>query len=172
MRRVMVKKPCRRCDATGIWLPWNWEPEDGDYRNRDGGEVCRGCHGAGTATLLFIETSIGPLRWHTPAEKWHMSSLDVYVPFPSFYGEGDAEAEKYYEPADGWEPCRSGRPLTPKEARRDTLLVLAGFPHDLCFAIDFDYHAGLERMYRHPDLDKAADWINCFFDRNGMVECD
>lgn len=161
MRRVMVRKPCRTCSATGIWLPDYWTPDDGDYSNRDGGYPCRNCEATGTVTLKFIETNIGPARWHTPSEKWYSSSLDVYVPFPSFHAEARAHtAYQYYQTADGWEPNQPGRPMSHPEVLRDMLIVLAAWPHDVCFSIDYHHRAGLERMWNCPDLGKAERWLH------------
>lgn len=164
MRRVMVKKPCRKCDGTGSWLPW-WADKCDDYCCKtyaefrvNHGETCRGCSGTGTATLKFVETTIGPLRWHTPAEKWYMSSLDVYVPFPSYYGE---RTDTHYELAEGWEPNQKGRPLGLAEVERDMAILLAAYTHEVCFSIDFHHH--LRLSYRHPDVSKVQAWLRGLF---------
>lgn len=164
MRRVMVKKPCRKCDGTGIWVPWDWSPSGGDYSKRDGGEACRGCNATGTATLRFIETVIGSIKWHTPAEKWYMSSLDVYVPFKSYYGEGDADS--YYELATDWEPNQKGRDMPAADAERDMLAVLKQWPHEVCFSLDYHHHAQSERTWNMPDTRRATEWIAHFFRPN------
>ena len=161
MRRVMVKKPCRKCNATGIFLPWYWDPPDGDYKNRNGGRICWGCQGTGTATLQFIETTIGPLRWHTPAEKWYFASLDVYIPFPCFYG--DRNNEQYYELTTDWEPNQKGRPLPLPDVERDILILLNAFPHHVSFALDFHHHVGIAKHYRFPNLRKAQAWLHDLF---------
>lgn len=160
MRRVMVKKPCRRCDGTGVWVPFDWT-----YSGRDGGRPCRGCRATGTATLKFIETTIGPVRWHTPAEHWYMSSLDVYVPFPSFYGEGD----EHYELADGWEPNKKGRPLPLVEVERDMLVLLRAWPHEVAFSLDFHHRCGIEKYWKRPDLLKAERWLNALFSPQSKI---
>lgn len=169
MRRVMVKKPCRRCDGTGYWISWFDEgpsrflPEEMSYDEyrANYGERCRGCKGTGTATLKFIETTIGPVRWHTPADKWYMSSLDVYVPFPSYYPDG----EEHYELANGWEPEQPGRPLPMVDVERDMVTVLFAWPHEVCFSIDYHHHAGLERTWKIPDIQKAEQWLRGLFER-------
>lgn len=152
MRRIMVQKPCRRCGGTGLWLPDYYYDESG---RREGGKPCRGCRATGTAKLLFIETTIGPLRWHTPAEKWCMSSLDVYVPFKSYYPDG----YEYYALSTDWEPNQKGRSLTLDQAERDMLILLHTYPHEVCFSIDYHHHAGLEHQWRIPNLPKAERWI-------------
>lgn len=159
MRRVMVKKECHTCSGTGLWVPWNYDPPDEEYSSREGGEPCRRCGGTGTATLKFIETEIGPIRWHTPADKWYMSSLDVYVPFPSFAHDG----EKHYELSNGWEPLQKGRPMKPAEVERDFLIILEAYPHHVCFHLDYDHHAGIERRWMNPDMSKARAWTRNLF---------
>lgn len=144
MRRVMVKKECRSCNGTGTYIRWD-----------DARFPCRNCEATGTATLKFIETTIGPIRWHTPSEKWFGSSLDVYVPFASFHHDGEA----FYEMADGWQPLQKGRPLSLAEVHRDMMMLLRAWPHEVCFSIDFHHDAGLERNWRNPDLAKAEEWV-------------
>lgn len=152
MRRVMVRKPCRACNGTGTWLS--------DMHYCDSGERCFGCDATGTATLKFIETTIGPLRWHTPSEKWFSSSLDVYVPFQSFHHEARGHVtDQYYALAEGWEPNQPGRWMPMTEVERDMLLVLREWPHEVCFAIDYQHSAGLERTWNCPDERRAERWI-------------
>ena len=165
LRRVMVKKPCRRCDGTGSWLSWNDPGPSADedisfkeYR-ANYGERCFVCNGTGTATLKFIESTIGPVRWHTPAEKWYVSSLDVYVPYPSFYPNG----EEHYELSDGWEPEQPGRQMPLDDVERDMNLILRTWPHEVCFAIDYHHRAGLERTWKCPDIPKAEQWLRGLF---------
>jgi len=163
LRRVMVKKPCRRCDGTGTWISdyaWDWKLSRDEMR-ANYGERCRGCEGTGTATLKFIETTIGLVRWHTPADKWYMSSLDLYLPYPSFYAQRDSD--QYYEDAGTWQPEQKGRPLTPSEIERDILLVLRAYPHHVAFALDFHHHAGTEPRYGCPDIPKAQAWLRNLF---------
>ena len=167
MRRVMVRKPCRTCDGKGNWVPdrWGgWEEETWEEYAANYGEPCRKCEATGTVTLKFIETTIGPLRWHTPSEKWWSSSLDVYVPFPSFHHEARAHtAYQYYELAEGWEPNQPGRPMTNAEAERDMLLILREWPHEVCFALDYQHHTGFEKQWNCPDWRAAERWIREWF---------
>jgi hypothetical protein len=156
LRRVMVKKPCRVCGGTGVYRDWNWRPWTDDESELDG-EPCRKCTATGTVTLLFIESTLGPVRWHTPAERWFRSSLDVYVPFPCFYGEKDAE--RHYELSSDWEPNQPGRLLSNEEVARDMMLVLLEWPHEVAFSIDFHHRAGLERQWRCPSILKAESWL-------------
>ena len=164
MRRVMVRKPCRRCDGTGQWIhAFSWDElshGDRDEQRANYGEPCRGCEATGTATLKFIETQIGPVRWHTPSEKWWSSSLDVYVPFPSFHHEARAHtAYQYYELAEGWSPEQPVRPMPLADVQRDILIVLEEWPHEVCFAIDYHHHVGVERQWRCPNVSLAKQWL-------------
>lgn len=173
MRRVMVRKPCRSCGGTGIWVPYNYEPPDGDCSSREGGYPCRGCEATGTATFKFIETTIGPLRWHTPSEKWWSSSLDVYVPFPSFHHEARAHtAYQYYELAEGWEPNQPGRPLSMSEVERDMIVILHAWPHEVCFALDYQHHTGFEKQWNCPHLDVAERWMRERFEQPNLQASD
>lgn len=156
MRRVMVKTRCRRCSGTGQW--YSFYDFAGEYP-----EPCRGCRATGTATLKFIETTLGPIRWHTPAERWYMSSLDDYIPFPSFYGGYDSD--EHYELAEGWEPNKPGRPMALEDALRDMLIILRAWPHEVAFALDFHHHAGIERQWKQPDVRKAEAWLAELFSR-------
>lgn len=164
MRRVAVIKPCRTCDGTGTWVSdreyWrnSWDESFDDDRSNYG-ERCRKCGGKGKVHLKFIETTIGPIRWHTPSERWAMSSLDVYVPFPSYWPNGD----DYYDLATGWEPCQKGRPLSLPEAHRDMLVILLAFPHHVTFSLDFHFGTKLQQRYRVTHIKLAEAWINAFF---------
>lgn len=172
LRRVMVRKPCRVCDGTGTWLSdraWNhccWDDVSTEDARANYGEPCRTCEATGTVTLKFVESTIGPVRWHTPSEKWWSSSLDVYLPFPSYHHEAKAfSAFQYYQLADGWQPNQPGRPLSLEDALRDMLIVLETWPHEVCFAIDFHHHTKLEGKWRIPDHDAAARWLQSLFGR-------
>lgn len=159
LRRVMVKKPCRSCSGTGSWLSdrhyicWE-EGETLEEARANYGERCRTCRGKGIVTLKFVESTIGPIRWHTPIEKWVSSSLDVYVPFPAFYASDDDEG---YVPADNWQPCQPGRPMVLEDVRRDMLILLEAFPKDVAFSVEYHEHLGLS--YHAPDLGKVERWI-------------
>lgn len=169
MRRVMVKRPCRRCDATGSWIPrdadWYEDLSVEEYR-ANYGERCRGCAGTGTAVLKFVESRIGPVRWHTPAHKWHSSSLDVYVPFPCFIGGGD----EMYDEAQDWEPQRPGRSMTAAEVHRDMLILLQAYPHHVAFALDYHYHTKIERRYGYPALPVAREFLDRLFERDRLLD--
>lgn len=172
LRRVKAVKPCRVCDATGQYLspyymPHYEEGETWDDARSNYGERCHTCAGTGQVNLLFIESIIGPIRWHSPAKDWFSWSLDVYVPFPSFYGE--LNAADYYAMATDWEPLQKGRPLELAEVKRDLLIVLEAFPHDLCSSLDFYHSAGLERTFKTPDVIKARQWINQLFNRVELI---
>lgn len=160
LKRVMVLKNCRRCDGSGLWVPHDcyfWDGESRDDYRANYGERCRGCDGTGKALLLFVESVIGPVRWHTPIKEWHSSSLDTYVPFPTFYGAVNHQnALRWYAPAWDWEPNRPGRPLTCEQIERDIILVLRAWPHPLCFALDYEFHDRLEVVFGEPDVERAA----------------
>jgi len=152
MRRVMVKTECRKCDGTGVFVHWY----DWDYgHGREGGEPCLGCRATGTATLKFVETFIGPIRWHTPQREWYSSSLDVYVPFPCHYGQRNDDGYELTE----WKPNQPGREMTNEEVIRDMLIIFRRWPHDVAFILDHYYDAQIERMFKVPDLRKGEAWI-------------
>lgn len=163
LRRVMVRKPCRTCGGTGNWVPdrWNgWEEETWEEYAANYGEPCLKCEATGTVTLKFVESTIGPIRWHTPSEKWWSSSLDVYLPFPSFHHEARAHtAYQFYQLADDWQPDQPGRPMSLSEVERDMLLILRQWPHEVCFAADFHHRTKLETQWNCPDAGKAEAWI-------------
>lgn len=166
LRRVMVKKPCRKCDGTGIWAPmqWGgWEEDTYEEYRANYGKPCWTCQARGTVHLKFIETTIGPLRWHTPAEKWYSSSLDVYLPFKTYWEQHDRGDSWFEEETNGWEPNQPGRPLQNDDALRDAIIVLNEWPHEVCFSIDYHFHAGLERTWNCPDVRKAEDWLRDLF---------
>lgn len=155
LRRVKVRKPCRKCDGTGTWVPqrWGgWEAETYEEYRNNYGEPCWGCKATGTATLLFVESQLGPVRWHTPAEKWRGSSLDVYVPF-----DVPIEFEHYEE--TNWEPNQKGRPMLIPDVERDMLIILNSFPVDVSFSIDFHHHTRIMPQWRCPHVDVAEAWI-------------
>lgn len=150
LRRVYVTKPCRACNGTGIWESFY-----------DSSNVpCRTCGATGKVMLKFVETTIGPIRWHIPATRWNSSSLDVYVPFPSFAYDFSSD---HYELADGWEPNQPGRTLTPDRVERDMLIILHVFPHHVAFALDYHHDAGIERTWNCPNVRKAEDWLRNLF---------
>lgn len=160
LRRVKVIKPCRSCDGTGTWVPerWNgWQADTWEEYRDNYGERCRTCNGFGKVNLLFIESTIGPIRWHTPADKWYMSSLDVYLPFPSFYGERDAE--NFYEAAEDWEPLQPGRPLSHGDALRDMVILLRAWPHDVCFSLECAFRIGCSPYHRVSLVDVAEKFL-------------
>ncbi|MDX1951474.1 MAG: hypothetical protein SFY81_04780 [Verrucomicrobiota bacterium] len=138
LRRVAVKKPCRVCGGTGTWVSdrayW-YSNEEYEDCLLNYGETCRKCNGSGTVLLRFVETTIGPIRWHTPSERWDASSLDVYVPFPGHAYKG----AEFFEVSTDWEPNRPGKPLSVKEVERDMLVLLKAFPKDVCFALEFHH---------------------------------
>lgn len=172
MRRVMVKKKCRRCEGTGSWISW-WADRgygEGELSMEEWranyGERCRGCSGTGIATLKFVETQIGPIRWHTPADKWRSSSMDVYVPFPSYAHDG----EEHYELAQDWEPLQKGRSQPLDRVEQDMLILLDAYPHEVCFAIEFHHRIGCQSHYRTSDIPKARRWIWNLFRPAEMVQ--
>lgn len=163
MRRVMVVKPCRRCEGTGTFLSdyvWNYYHYDGEGTTEElrsnYGERCWVCLGEGTVRLKFVATTIGPIRWHTPSEKWWSSGLEVYVPFPCFHGERNGDG---YELATDWALNQPGRAMTMAEVQRDMLIVLQAWPHDVCFSIDFHHNTKFEPYYKCPRVAEAAAWI-------------
>lgn len=160
LRRVMVKKQCRVCGGSGTWF--HYLGYQAEY-----GERCRACRGSGIVTLRFVETRIGPICWHTPAHKWASSSLDAYVPFPCFAYE---ETDGLYEVCEGWEPCQTGRPMSLADAKRDMLIVLRQWPHDVCFSLDFHHHAETEKHWRIPDVRKAETWLRGKFDSAALSQ--
>lgn len=162
LRRVMVKKPCRTCDGSGSWISWYADRDydiDIDESRANYGERCRNCSGTGIATLKFVETSIGPIVWHTPAHKWWSSSLDVYLPFPSFAHDG----EQHYDLANGWEPLQKGRPLPFPDVERDMLILLDAYAHEVCFALDYHHRIGSESQWRCPRTSIAEAWLHDLF---------
>lgn len=164
MKRVKVEKPCETCDHTGSWVSdqtwWHYDWDEHITKEEvraNYGERCRACGGTGTRVLRFVETQIGPIRWHTPDDRWHSSSLDVYVPFPTFYG--DKASDVLYEPAKDWQPRTPGRPMRSEEVLRDMLILLDAYPHEVGFSIDFHHRIRCQKMWRYTDKDIAAKWL-------------
>lgn len=147
LRRVKFVARCRVCGGSGIFERWHWSED-----HEDEGEFCRTCNATGNVTLKFIESTIGPFRWHTPEMHWRGASLDVYVPFSA---DGD------YEDAADWKPNTPGKPLTPAEVERDALTVLHAWPKDFGFIVEFhNREACVQKQYGVTDMAKAETWIH------------
>jgi hypothetical protein len=147
-RRVQVIVKCNRCGGDGIYYGWWWMPGDK-------GETCRGCAGFGKARLRFIESTIGTIRWHTPIEKWYSSSLDVYVPFPSGY---HPRLEDFQD--TDWRPNAPGRRLSADEVLRDCRILLAAYPREFNFIVQYHYFPNTGRTWAEADK-----WLEELFAR-------
>ena len=160
LRRVVVEKQCRACDGSGVWVGDYWQDcsccNGYDEFKANHGERCRKCAGKGIVFLRFIESTIGPLRWHTPANSWWSWGLDVYVPYLSHYFD---ESDEAFEKTD-WQPNGKGRPLSYRESYRDLGIILRAWPHEFCSSVDFYHHVGLEKKFKQPDVAKAQQWID------------
>lgn len=96
LRPLVVERPCKTCNGTGMFKRYFDAWGDGDWE----GEDCRRCAATGKVKLGFIETNIGGFRWHTPRPKWNP---DLHK-FPDRIWEQCAlETE--------WTPGGEGQPL-------------------------------------------------------------
>jgi hypothetical protein len=155
-RRVMDRPKCRSCQGSGVWMTWYAQDDEGAM-------PCRGCKGSGTATLKFIETTIGPLVWHTPQHVWWSFGLESSLAFPCYYPHGT----EHYESAGDWTVRQTGRTMEPADIERDLLTLLQAYPQDMTFIID--YHA---RQMVHPARKTAVGpkaWIREAFASKPVV---
>lgn len=117
-RPVFVMVRCHHCGGTGTYRDWGGEPRG----------PCHRCT-KGVATLRFVESTIGPYRWHHPAETSGHEVLDAAwgITTRRFLANGDeiatladgTERPIIYAQAEGWGPNLPGaEKLTPDEACR------------------------------------------------------
>lgn len=148
-RRVIVRKKCRSCWGTGKWTRY-------DDWDRSEWEPCWHCD-KGVKSLHFVESTIGPIRWHTPSERWYMSSLDVYLPFRTYWDIAPKDRSQHYEVITDWEPDQPGRPMPLEDAFRDLRIILNAWPHDFCFSAEFHHRIGWK--YHAPHKWVAELWL-------------
>jgi hypothetical protein len=96
LRLVSIEMGCLTCKGTGEFRRARY---DGDEY---WAEECRRCSASGRVRLIFVETRIGSVRWHTPLKSWdrEICSFGLVTPEPIDAGDwkpgepGDAVLER------------------------------------------------------------------------------
>lgn len=132
-QRLKVKVKCQHCHKGDYYPDWFDEEHHKPL-------VCNRCDGQGNATLRFIGTTIGDIKWHTPLHEFESSSLDHYIPFPVRYpGTFEILADDLWTADAGWAPHKPGRDLSLSDVERDLHLMRRAFTKDTDFIYKFHH---------------------------------